>query len=167
MKTIVLTGMMGSGKSTIGKLLSENLNIAFLDLDNLIEQKEQNSISKIFQTNGEKYFRELEKTTLHENFSAQNQIISLGGGTFENPETQKFLLQNSLVIYLETTPQTIFDRIKNDKSRPLLCDNMNIEKISEIIELRKKNYNKAHKTILTDKKSKNEIVKEILGVLNL
>jgi shikimate kinase len=167
MKTIVLTGMMGSGKSTIGKLLSEKLNMNFFDLDNLIEKKEGITISKIFQTKGEKYFREIEANILQEIFSTEDQVISLGGGTFENSKTQEFLLQNSIVIYLKTTPQTIFDRIKNDKSRPLLCDNMTIEKISEIIELRKNNYNKAHKTVLTDKKSEKEIINEILGVLNL
>jgi shikimate kinase len=167
MKTIVLTGMMGSGKSTIGKLLSEQLNLDFFDLDNLIEQKEQLTISEIFQTKGEKYFREIEKITLRENFSANNQVISLGGGTFENSNTQEILLKNSFVIYLKTTPQTIFDRIKNNKSRPLLCDNMTIKKISEIIELREKNYKKAHFTISTDEKSKNEITNEILGVLNI
>jgi shikimate kinase len=167
MKTIVLIGMMGSGKSTIGKLLSDKLNVAFSDLDKLIEQKVQLSISQIFQTKGEKYFRELEKNVLRENFSANNQVISLGGGTFENSETQKFLLTNSIIIYLKTLPQTIFERIKNDKSRPLLCGNMTIENISEIMESRDINYRKASFTISTDNKNSDEIVSEILGVLNI
>jgi shikimate kinase len=167
MKTIVLTGMMGSGKSTIGELLSKKLNLDFIDLDDSIIQKEQISISKIFQTKGENYFREIEKNTLQEKFSANNQVISLGGGTFENQETQEFLLKNAIVIFLETSPNIIFDRIKNDKTRPLLCGNMTITKISEIIELRKKNYNKAHFTISTDNKNLDKVVNEILGVLNI
>ncbi len=165
MKTIVLTGMMGSGKTTIGKLLSKKFNLEFADIDSYIESKEKTTITKIFQTNGEKYFRELEAKTIKKIFKHENQIISLGGGAFENTKTREFLNKNALTVYLKTTPEIIFDRIQNDTTRPLLCGNMSIEKIKEIIKLREKNYESAHFTISTDNKTSEEIIEEITGVL--
>ena len=113
MKTIVLTGMMGSGKTTLGKLLGETLNMKFIDIDSSIELSEKSSIKNIFEIKGEKYFRELEKQTIKTIFKPEDLIIALGGGAFENNITRKFLLNNALIIYLKTTPQTIFDRIQN------------------------------------------------------
>ena len=84
MKTIVLTGMMGSGKTTIAKLLSEKLNIKYIDIDFLIEEKENMKISEIFAQKGENYFRKLEQEILISCFITENAIISLGGGAFEN-----------------------------------------------------------------------------------
>ena len=165
MKTIVLTGMMGSGKTTLGKLLGETLNMKFIDIDSSIELSEKSSIKNIFEIKGEKYFRELEKQTIKTIFKPEDLIIALGGGAFENNITRKFLLNNALIIYLKTTPQTIFDRIQNDTIRPLLCGKMNIEKIKEIIKIREKNYESAHLTISTDNKTLEEIIEEITGVL--
>jgi shikimate kinase len=167
MRTIVLTGMMGSGKSTVGKLLSENLGIQFVDLDVFIEQSENLSISEIFKQKGEKYFRQIEKDKILEIFNENNQVISLGGGAFEDDNIRKFLLKNSCVIYLKTSPQKIFERIKNDTTRPLLSGEMSISKINEILDVREKNYNSAEKIILTDEKEPNLVVDEILGVLEL
>ena len=165
MKTIVLTGMMGSGKTTLGKLLGETLNMKFIDIDSSIELNEKSSIKNIFEIKGEKYFRELEKQTIKTIFKPEDLIIALGGGAFANNITRKFLLNNALIIYLKTTPQTIFDRIQNDTTRPLLCGKMNIEKIKEIIKIREKNYESAHLTISTDNKTLEEIIEEITGVL--
>ena len=97
----------------------------------------------------------------------ENQIIALGGGAFENEGTRDFLLENTLVIYLKTTSDTIFERIKNDTSRPLLNNKMTTEKIEEIINKRKNNYEKATITITTDNKTIKEIITEIMGVLSL
>lgn len=165
MKTIVLTGMMGSGKTTIAQLLSKELNIKYIDIDQFIEEKEKTTISKIFESQGENYFRELERNTIQEVFEPANLIISLGGGALENPQTREFLLNNSMVIYLKTSPEIIYKRIKNNNERPLLNNNMNIEKIAEIISKREKNYQTAHKTIVTDNKIPVQIIKEITGVL--
>ena len=164
MKPIVLIGMSGSGKSTIGKLLSQTLSVDFIDTDEKIEQKENKTISEIFAYNGEKYFRNIEKNIIFENLT--NGIISLGGGAFENPETRRFLLENSVIIYLETSPEIIFERLKNTANRPLL-KNMNIEKISSIIKKREKNYKLAPIKILTDNKEKQIIVEEIIKCAGL
>ena len=166
MKTITLTGMMGAGKSAVAKLLAEKFNCKLLDIDTLIETNENCSISEIFENKGEEYFRTLEKNTILQNTKPENQVIALGGGAFENPETQEFLLKNSTVIYLKTQPETIYERIKTDLTRPLLKNNMSIEKIKNIIISRKKNYEKAAYIISTDSKSIEQIASEITGVYN-
>lgn len=165
MKTIVLTGMPGSGKTIIGKLLSIKFNLEFTDIDSYIELNEKTTITKIFQLKGEKYFRKLEQKTIKSIFKPEDKIISLGGGAFENTQTREFLNKNALTVYLKTTPEIIFDRIQNDTTRPLLCGNMSIEKIKEIIKLREKNYESAHITISTDNKTSEEIIEEITGVI--
>lgn len=167
MKTVVLIGMMGSGKSTIGKLLAEKLSIKFFDIDTEIEKENHKTISEIFSQNGETYFREIEKNLTQQFLKNNylNAIISTGGGAFENEETRNFLLKNATVIYLKTSSNEIFERIKTNTSRPLLKNNMTIEKITEIIENREANYKQAHHTISTDKKTPTEIINEILGVL--
>lgn len=165
MKTIVLIGMMGSGKTTIGKLLGEKLTLRSIDIDVIIEQNERRTVSEIFQNEGEKYFRNIERETIKKNFTNKDLIISLGGGAFEDQLTQKLLLKNSTVIYLKTSPNVILERIKNNTNRPLLKNQMTVEKIQSIILQRQKNYELANITILTDNKNTDKIVEEILGVI--
>ncbi len=183
MKTIVLTGMMGSGKTSVGSILAEKLSVDFVDIDLEIEKIYNKKISEIFAEFGEEYFRNLEskmikevlnKTlALRERFGegvAKNSlgvigIISLGGGAFENSKTREFLLDNSCVVYLKTSPEVILNRVKNDNSRPLLCGNMKLEKINELIKKREKNYEKASFTIITDGISPQAVSEKILGVL--
>lgn len=167
MKTIILTGMMGAGKTTVAKVLAEKLNIKSIDIDTLIEQNEGEKISEIFSNKGEKYFREIEQCTINKIFTStpENLVISLGGGALENSKTREFLLNNSTVIYLKTSPEIIYERIKNNTSRPLLCGNMSVEKITEILEKREANYQSATITITTDNKTPEKIADEIIGVL--
>ena len=165
MKTIVLIGMMGSGKTTIGKLLGEKLTLRSIDIDVIIEQNEKRTVSEIFQNEGEKYFRNIERETIKKNFTNKDLIISLGGGAFEDQLTQELLLKNSTVIYLKTSPNVILERIKNNTIRPLLKNQMTVEKIQSIILQRQKNYALANITILTDNKNTDKIVEEILGVI--
>lgn len=166
MKKITLIGMMGSGKTTLGKILSEKTNISAIDIDELIEQSENSTITDIFKNQGEEYFRKIEAETIKGLINSTNpQILSLGGGAFENVQTRELLLNNSVVIYLETTPAEILNRIQKTNNRPLLKNNMTIEKINEIIDKRKDNYNLAHHKILTDGKTPSKIAEEILGAL--
>lgn len=165
MKTIVLIGMMGSGKTTIGKLLGEKLTLRSIDIDVIIEHNERRTVSEIFQNEGEKYFRNIERETIKKNFTNKDLIISLGGGAFEDQLTQELLLKNSTVIYLKTSPNVILERIKNNTNRPLLKNQMTVEKIQSIILQRQKNYELANITILTDNKNTDKIVEEILGVI--
>lgn len=163
MKTIVLTGMSGSGKSTVGRFLSENLNLKFVDIDEQIVLKENRSINEIFIQSGEQYFRKLEIKIIRELFENKNLIISLGGGAFENKQIRDFLLKNSIVFYLQTSPKIIYERLKNTSDRPLLNNNMNLEHIKSILNTRKNNYELAHFLILTDNKDIKEIGSEIIN----
>ena len=134
-------------------------NFKFLD------PNEKRTVSEIFQNEGEKYFRNIERETIKKNFTNKDLIISLGGGAFEDQLTQELLLKNSTVIYLKTSPNVILERIKNNTNRPLLKNQMTVEKIQSIILQRQKNYELANITILTDNKNTDKIVEEILGVI--
>jgi shikimate kinase len=161
MKTICLTGMMGSGKTTVAKIFASDNHFKVIDIDSIIEQNEHCEISEIFKTKGEEYFRKIEQQTITDNFKPENSVISLGGGAFENERVREFLLKNSTVVYLKTSPAVIFERIKNDTTRPLLHGKMNTETIAEILNKREKNYLSAHKTIITDGKTPQQIVLEL------
>lgn len=162
MKTIVLTGMSGSGKSTVCKYLSEKLKINSVDIDEKIIFDTKKSINEIFVQNGEKYFRELEKNTVFDVFQPENMIISLGGGAFENELTRNFLLKNSVVIYLKTSADIIYQRLKISTDRPLLNNNMSVERIESLLNLRKINYELAHFSVSTDNRNIEEIGSEII-----
>lgn len=167
MKTIVLTGLSGSGKSSIGKFLAEKTGLNFVDIDEQIVLNEKKSINEIFAQSGEKYFRETEVETIKKFFVPENMIISLGGGAFENIETRNFLLNNSMVIYLKTSPKTVLERLKNACDRPLLSDNMNLPSIENMLNSRKNNYELAHFTVITDNKNIEQIGGEILKCAGL
>lgn len=174
---IILIGMMGCGKTTIGIELEKELSgFSYIDIDEEIEKSTQKKISEIFLKHGEKFFRMLESEKIQQICKKQNQIISTGGGAFENPDNQQLMLNSGLVIYLQTSAEEIFARIKKEtiergensagKKRPLLRKDFSVEKISLIIKEREKNYKKATITIDTTGKSPYNIVQEIIGVLN-
>lgn len=165
-KNIAFIGMMGCGKTTVSKALSKFLpDYSYVDIDEEIEKNTGKKISEIFLKYGEPHFRMLESEKIKRVCANNNQIISLGGGAFENPQTRKLLEDTSLTIYLKASPQEIYNRIKEEVHRPLLRKNFSVEKISEILDKRKKNYEKAAKTVDTCAKSPDNIVKEILEFL--
>lgn len=164
---IVLIGMMGSGKTTVGAELSRELpDYLYTDIDAEIEKSTQKKISEIFLKHGEPFFRMLETEKIKKFCKQKYYIISAGGGAFESVENRQIMLENADVIYLKATPQEIYERIKQENHRPLLKKNFSVEKIASIMQLREKNYQKAHFTIDTTGKKPYDIVKEILGVLN-
>ena len=162
---IVLTGMMGVGKSSVGLVLSKVLKFKFIDIDKEIELAENSTINKIFNDFGEQYFRTKEKEIIKKFANETNTVISLGGGAFEDIETQKLLKKNGIVIYLKASPQTLFKRIHTEILRPLLHKDFSVETISFILKKRIKNYEKAHFIIDTENKTRKEVVRKILGVL--
>lgn len=164
---IILIGMMGSGKTTIGKELHKKFpEYKLVDTDFGIEKETGMRIPEIFEKYGENYFRglELRKIAALTNFS--NLIISVGGGAFEHPKNRENLLNNGTVIFLDAGPKEIFNRIQNESHRPLLKNGLLAEKIEEILSKRRVNYEKAHYTIDTDGKTPYDIVEEIMEVLN-
>lgn len=163
---IVLTGMSGVGKTIVGCELAKCLNFKFIDVDAEIENIQNKTINEIFFKEGESTFRQYEAEITNSIIDRENDIvISIGGGGFENDEIRARLLDNTIVIYLKANPKSIYERVKNTNNRPLLNNNMNINKITELLNTREIHYILAHFTILTDNKSVSEIVDEIFGVL--
>ena len=166
-RNIALTGMMGSGKSSAAKELSKLLpDFTFVDIDSEIERTTNKKISEIFLKFGDPHFRMLETDKIQKFVQGQNQIISLGGGAFEDEFNRRIILENCTTIYLRTTPEEIFKRIKNETHRPLLAKKFSVERISEIIKKRSVNYEKSDIIIDTDGKTPYDISNEILGVIN-
>ena len=135
---------MGSGKTSVALHLKKNLpDFELVETDSLIVQKEGISINEIFEKKGEKYFRTLEKQIIDGILEKENQIISLGGGSLENDFSFDLARENSLIFYLKASPETLYERIKTANDRPLLsCDNPK-EKLSELLNIREKNYKRA------------------------
>ena len=160
---IILVGMMGAGKTLIGKTLKEYLqNYDLIDVDEFIEQSQNLTISQIFENFGETYFRNLEKNIIKQICKKENTIISMGGGAFEDIENRNLLKNSGYTVYLKASERILFDRIKNEKHRPLLKQGFDEKQIYEILEKRKLNYEKALITIDTTEKTPYNIMKEIL-----
>ncbi|MBQ8634960.1 shikimate kinase [bacterium] len=160
---IALIGMMGSGKSTISKLLSEKLGYSLFELDEIFEQQEKIKIKDFFAKYKEEKFRKIEAEILKKSIKNDNFILSCGGGIILAKENRSILFENEILsIYLKTSPDNIFKRIKNDTSRPLLLAENPKQEIEKILDSREMYYNKAHIIIETDDKSQQKILEEIL-----
>ena len=162
-KNLVFLGMMGSGKSTIGNLVSKKLRLNFFDTDNEIENNQKMKIPEIFKEKGELYFRNIEEKITMRKLKENNAVISLGGGTFENFKIRKNILNNHLSFWLKWEENTILKRIKNSKKR-LLAFEVNESSLRNLMKKRKKIYEKALFTIRCDNLSKNEIVNKIINI---
>jgi shikimate kinase len=160
MKNIYLVGFMGSGKSTVGKILAEKLNMNFIDIDKLIEEKEGMKIKDIFEQKGESYFRELERKQIEAIVNQEGLVVSTGGGLGANLDNMNLMKKNGDVVWLDVSLNTVLDRLKNDQDRPLL--KQPTEKIKQLFEERKNVYRLANIRINADKKTPSQIVEEIL-----
>lgn len=140
-QNLVLIGFMGSGKTSVGLKLSYRMRMPVEDTDKLIERREGRSINEIFADDGEEYFRQLETELLEElKAKSRGRIFSVGGGTPIRPENRALLKQLGTVIYLRVQPETVYERLKNDTSRPLLqCDDP-LQRIRELLDYRKEAY---------------------------
>lgn len=170
---IFLIGFMTAGKSTIGKILANSIGWNFIDLDQEIERIENKSVIKIFKENGENYFRTLESNTLKSLTEGRNLVISLGGGTVENPENFKHIISKGIIVYLEISQQEAFRRLKFKRNRPVLYNDSNeevsdeelMQRINNIFERRVHIYNKAHIKLSTDKMKVGTSVDKLVKIL--
>lgn len=164
MKNIILIGFMACGKSSVGRRLSQAIDLEFLDTDSLIEQKVGTSISDIFSTQGEPAFRTMETECLKELINREGGafVLSVGGGLPIREENRRLLSQIGTVIYLRVTPDTVFMRVRNDKSRPLLQTTNPRGRIMDMMNARKQFYEDAADYVLeADNKSFEAIIDEI------
>ena len=165
-KNLVFLGMMGSGKSTIGNLVSKKLNLPFTDVDSLIVQNTGMSISEIFEKKGENYFRNLEEKITLKCLKKIRSVVSLGGGSFINAKIRKEVLSNHFSFWLNWEDSTLIRRIKESKKRPLVFKSTDQE-IRAIIKDRSKIYSNAKFKINCNKLTKTEIVKKIIKIYEL
>lgn len=141
MNNIILIGFMGSGKTTFGKWIARNKNMAFCDTDEYIVKREQTSINDIFAKKGEQYFRNLETEVIKElTGSLTNTVISVGGGLPLKEENRVLLRELGTVVYLRTSQEELVRRLEHDTTRPLLAGGNVKEKIAALMEARQEYY---------------------------
>ena len=160
-KNLVLLGMMGVGKSTIGKYVAKKLKINFFDIDGLIEKNNNMKIAQIFEQKGEKYFRKNEEFFSLKYLDKKKSVISLGGGAFINNKIRNKVLSNCVSIWLNLSLENLYKRLKNNKKRPMINKN-DPENIKKLFEERKKIYCLANYEINCDNLTINELSEKII-----
>ena len=162
MKNIVLTGFMGTGKTTIGQALAQMLHMKLVDVDEEIEISQKITINDIFRIYGEPYFRDIETAMIKKLSHNKNCIISTGGGAVLRDENMEALKENGIVFCLAANAETILERTVNNQDRPLLKVENPKKKIEELLAYRRPFYEKAGIMIETDGKTPLQIAEEIM-----
>jgi len=162
-KNLIFLGMMGSGKSSIGSIVSKKLNIEFIDVDNEIEKEIGMKIPEIFKNKGEKYFREVEELISLKLLKKSKSVISLGGGAFLNTKIKKEVLNNHISFWLNWDVNTLINRVKNSPKRPIAYKASKNELI-DLIKKRSIVYSKAMYKINCENHTKNEISRNIIKI---
>jgi len=162
-KPIVLVGMMGSGKSTIGKRLAYKLNLQFYDSDKIIEDRDGLSVLDIYDYRGEEYFREQEEKTIREVLQYGVVVLSTGGGSFFKEDVRKLIKEKAISIWLKTNVETIHERISRRNTRPI--QDHNIETIQKLVDEGDDIYGKADITVESSDMEAHFVVDTIMGKL--
>jgi shikimate kinase len=162
---IVLTGFMGTGKSTIGKNIAARLGRKFIDTDTLVEQKSGKTIAALFMERGEPYFRTLEREAIDQVCAEEGLVVATGGGALVNEENVRKLKANGTVICLTATPEIILSRVQGNTDRPLLQSDDPLGKIRTLLAARADAYAKADLTIDTSCLSVEAVVEKICSRL--
>lgn len=167
-KNVILTGFMGSGKSSVGRTLASKLGFKLLDTDQMIEAAEGMTISQIMKKHGEEYFRQKEKELLKQlSDLPERHVISTGGGLPIAPGNAEALKQAGYVVYLRAKPETILKRLSGDTTRPLLMGEDKERRVRELMEYREPIYTRGcHLPIDTDGKSLLELTDDIVKRFN-
>tara|TARA_B110000914_G_C15400846_1_gene417119 strand:- start:451 stop:960 length:510 start_codon:yes stop_codon:yes gene_type:complete len=163
-KNLALTGMMGVGKTTIGKALSKELSMQFSDIDTIIEKKLKMTIKEVFKKQGEYFFRDLEEKITLQEMNKQGVVISLGGGAFMNTKIRNITLQNSKSFWLDLDINLLEQRLINSKKRPLLNVKNIKSSLKNIYVQRKDTYALANYKIDCNKLNDDLIIKKIIQI---
>lgn len=164
-RPIFLCGMMGSGKSTVGRLLAQRLKRRHVDLDSEIEVRQKMSIPDIFRLHGEAAFRKMERALLNEASGWENTVISLGGGSVQTREAVELVKESGLLIFLDAPLSVLLERLERDSSRPLLhaeTDKSLRSRIEELLEYRNPYYLQSHIVIPTDQLSPESVTDTLI-----
>ena len=167
-KNIVLVGLMGSGKSAIGRTIAKKLGRRFIDTDRFIERKVGKTVGEIFEQDGEISFRAREKEIIKKISQYIGIVIATGGGVIKDPENFNCLKQSGWIIALYASPETLYKRIEGKRVRPLLLNQVDpVKALDDIQKERKSMYAKADFQIDTENKEINDIADEIIELLNI
>lgn len=160
---IFLIGFMGAGKSTIARTLQTAYGMHLVEMDEQIEAEEGMKISEIFAQKGEAYFRSLETQLLEALQNQDNMVVSCGGGVPMRECNVEAMRKSGKIVYLSASPETIYERVRHFHTRPLLEGNMNVDYITQLMEIRMPKYMAAADLIVeTDGKTAEEICAEVL-----
>jgi shikimate kinase len=159
---LALIGFMGTGKTSVGRLVAEQLHFEFLDTDELIQVRTGRTINDIFAKDGEPAFRALERQVVGELGERKKTVISTGGGLPTNLENLKALKAHALVVCLWASPERIWERVRNQSHRPLLHDPDPHKKIKTLLKIREPFYKQADVLINTDLRSAREVAQQIV-----
>ena len=163
-KNLVLLGMMAVGKTTLGKIVAKKQELEFIDIDASIEKKNSMAIKEIFKKKGEKFFRMEEEKEVLKSLKKNNCVITLGGGAFMNKTIRENILKNTISIWLDVDIKTLNKRVKWNQKRPLLKEENNQKKLTELYAERKNIYKLANHKIGCDKLSKENITEKIIAL---
>lgn len=160
-KNIILTGFMGTGKTSVGRRLAEETGYVFVDIDALIEAAEGMEINDIFASKGEPYFRDVESRIIREVLAGEGQVVSTGGGAVIREENREAFKKAGIVICLTARPEVVYERVKHETHRPLLKVADPLAKIRELLTSREAFYRQADIIIDTSEKSLDDVLKQI------
>jgi shikimate kinase len=161
-QNLALIGFMGTGKSSVGRLVAEQLHFTFLDTDELIETVTSKTIPEIFEQQGEEVFRQLETKVVAELNTRFKTVISTGGGLPINPANLASLKTHALVVCLWASPETIFERVRHQTHRPLLHDADPRARIRNLLTVREPFYRQADVLVNTELRSVREVAQQII-----
>ncbi len=164
---VILAGMMGSGKTTVGRIISHNTARDFIDTDHLIEKQAGMSIFEIITMKGEDYFRKVEKDVILSLSPGSPSVISTGGGAVMDDDVFLFLKRIGKTVYLKASPDTLYKRTANIEVRPLLKEGNRLHIIQELLHKREFRYLESDIVIESDNISPNEIAEKIIMRLQL
>jgi shikimate kinase len=164
---LALIGFMGAGKTSVGRLVAEQLHFHYLDTDDMIQSRTSRTIADIFEKDGEPAFRKLEEQVVAELAACQRTIISTGGGLPVNPQNLASLKTHALTVCLWASPEKIWERVRNQTHRPLLCGPNPRLKIAELLAAREPFYRQADVLINTDLRSAREVAQQVVHQFKL
>jgi shikimate kinase len=164
---IALIGFMGTGKTSVGRLVAEQLRFDYLDTDELIQEQTGRSITDIFAVDGEPAFRVLEQKVVEELAGCVNTVIATGGGLPVNPKNLASLKSHALIVSLWSSPERIWERVRHQSHRPLLHDKNPQAKIRELLAAREPFYKQADVLLNTDLRSVREVAQQVVHQFRL
>lgn len=163
-RNIVLVGFMGAGKTCVGRFLAERLGMTFVDMDDVIVEREGKPIPRIFADEGEPHFRLVERRLVRELAARGGQVVGTGGGIVLDPDNIQDFSRTGLVVCLRASPRTILERVAHDTNRPLLAGADKMAKIRDILDARRALYDAVPCRVDTDSLTVEEVAQRIIGL---